>query len=93
MTEDDKLYKNQTVLIRIGGKEKVTKIKNGVQQGCILFLFPMLFNIHIEEVMKELRTEIKQGVRIDGETINTLRFADDIAFCAEMEDDLTKHFS
>lgn len=38
--------------------------------------------------MKEFRTEVKHGVRIDGETINALRFGDDIAFCTETEDDL-----
>lgn len=80
------LYKNQTLLIRIDGKEEIAKIKKGVRQGCNLS--PMLFNLYIEEVMKELRIEVKQGVRIGGETINVLRFADDIAFCAEIEDDL-----
>lgn len=80
------LYKNQTLLIRIDGKEEIAKIKNGVRQGCNLS--PMLFNLYIEEVMKELRIEVKQGVRIGGETINALRFADDIAFCAETENDL-----
>jgi len=79
------LYENQTLLIRIDGKEEVAKIKKGVRQGCNLP--PMLFNLYIEEVMKELRIEVKQGV---GETINALRFADDIAFCAETEDDLRK---
>jgi len=39
-------------------------------------------------MMKELRMKVTQGVRIGGETINTLRFADDIAFCAETEEDL-----
>lgn len=38
--------------------------------------------------MKELRTEVKHTVRIGRETINTLRSADNIAFCKEMEDDL-----
>lgn len=31
---------------------------------------------------------MKQGVRICGETINALRFAVDIAFCAETKGDL-----
>lgn len=48
----------------------------------------MLFNLNIERVMKELRIKVKQGVRIGGQTINALRFADDIAFCTETEDDL-----
>ncbi|KAF0765853.1 craniofacial development protein 2-like [Aphis craccivora] len=50
----------------------------------------MLFNLYIEKVMKELRIEVKQGVRIGGKTINALRFADDIVFCTEIEDDLQK---
>lgn len=37
--------------------------------------------------MKELRIQEKQKVKIDGKTINTLKFSDDTAFCAEMEDD------
>jgi len=47
----------------------------------------MQFNLYIEEVMEELRIEVKQGVRIGGETINAIRFAEDIAFCTETEDD------
>jgi hypothetical protein len=50
----------------------------------------MLFNLYIEEVMKELRIEAKQGVRIDRGTINPLRFVNDITFCAETENDLQK---
>lgn len=42
----------------------------------------MLFNLYIEEVMKELRIEVKHGIKIDRETINALRLSDDIAFCA-----------
>lgn len=38
--------------------------------------------------MKALRTEVKHGVRIGRETINTLKFADNIGFYAEIEDDL-----
>lgn len=66
--------------------EKRKKIKKNVQRACILP--PKLFILYIENVMKDLRTEVKYGVRIDGETINALRFADDIAFCAETDDDL-----
>jgi hypothetical protein len=38
--------------------------------------------------MKELKMKVTQGIRIGGETINALRFTDDIAFCAETEEDL-----
>lgn len=37
---------------------------------------------------KELRMKVTQGVRIGGVTMNALRFADDIAFCTETEEDL-----
>ncbi|CAI6343800.1 unnamed protein product [Macrosiphum euphorbiae] len=80
------MYKSQTVIIQIDGKEQEAKIKKGVRQGCILS--PMLFNLYIEEAMKELREEIQKGVRIGGTMVTALRFADDIAFCAEREDDL-----
>ncbi|VVC26495.1 Reverse transcriptase domain [Cinara cedri] len=80
------MYKSQTVLIRIDGKEQEAKIKKGVRQGCILSR--MLFNLYIEEAMKELRAEIQKRVRIGRKMFTALRFADDIAFCAENEDDL-----
>lgn len=38
--------------------------------------------------MKELGMKLTREVRIGGETINALRLADDIAFCAETEEDL-----
>lgn len=58
-------------------KKEEPQIKNGKWQGCILS--SMLFNLYIEEILKELRMEVKQGVRI-GEETNTLRFADEIDF-------------
>lgn len=48
----------------------------------------MLFNFYMKEMIKELKMKVTQEVRIGGETINTLRFADDITFCAETEEDL-----
>jgi len=43
----------------------------------------MLINIYIEEMMGKLRMKVKQGIKLGCETINSLRFVDDIAFCAE----------
>lgn len=73
------LYKNQTVLIDINGKENVAKIKRSVRQGCILS--HVLFYQYFEEMMKELIMKVKQGVRID-----VLGFVDDIAFCVKTEE-------
>lgn len=51
-------------------------------------LSPMVFNLYIEEAMKELKTEIQEGVRIGGQTITAIRFTDDIVFYAEKEENL-----
>lgn len=80
------MYKSQTVVIQIDGKEQEAKIKKGVRQGCILS--SMLLKLYIEEAMKELRSEIQKGIRIGGTMVTYLRFADDIASCTEKEDDL-----
>lgn len=48
----------------------------------------MLFNIYNEEAMKELKSEIQKGVQIGGVMITILRFADNIVFCEEKEEDL-----
>jgi len=47
----------------------------------------MLFNLYIEEAIKELRAEIQKGVRIGGEMVSVLRFVDNIALCAENEEE------
>jgi len=58
------MYKSQTILIKIDGKEQEAKIKKGVRQGCTCRRYYLTFNI--EEAMKELREKIQQGVRIGG---------------------------
>jgi hypothetical protein len=83
------MYKSQTVIIQIDGKEQEAKIKKGVRQGCILSL--MLFNLYIKKAMEELRAEIQKGVRIGGTMVTALRFSADIAFCAEKEDNHAKY--
>ena len=78
------LYKNQTALI---GKEQMTaKIGKGVRQGCSLS--PLLFNIYVEEAMKEFSAKCTHGIKINGELYQTIRFADDIALIAESEETL-----
>lgn len=46
------LYKNQMIQIQLDGIEKVEIISKEVRLGCILS--PLLFNIYIEEVIKEI---------------------------------------
>lgn len=79
-------FTKTTVLVLTDRKEEKAKIKKGVWQGHTLW--PMLFSLYCEDVVKELKTEVKHWVRIRGETITAFRFADYITFCAKTEDDL-----
>lgn len=81
------LYKNRTLLVRTDGKEEEVRIKKGVRQDCNLSSAE-LFNLYIEKVMEDLSIKVEQGVKTGGETINALRFADGVAFCAETEESL-----
>jgi exonuclease III len=80
------LYKEQRVIVRIGNKEsKKTELGRGVRQGCCLS--PILFNIYLEEMIREIEMKMK-GVKIGGRTVSCVRFADDMAVLAEDQEDL-----
>ena len=80
------LYKDQVAIIRVEDQERQASIKKGVRQGCSLS--PLLFNMYVEEAMKKLKEEFAGGVKIQGEEIKMLRFADDIILLAEREEEL-----
>ena len=51
------LYVNSLACVRVKGCENEGfRIENGVRQGCIMF--PWLFNVYIDAVMKEVKMEI-----------------------------------
>lgn len=79
------LYKNQTTLIDVNGSKREAVIRQGVRQGCPLS--PYLFNVYIESAMRELKEETR-GVKVNGEQIHSIRFADDIVLMTESERDL-----
>ena len=56
------LYQNQIATIIIGDEEREAKIKKGVRQGCVLS--PMIFNLYIEEAIKEFKYKIDTGMEI-----------------------------
>jgi len=49
-------------------------IGRGVWQGCPLS--PILFNIYIEEMMREAMEEMTKGVNVGKQLTKALRFAD-----------------
>lgn len=63
------------------------KIAKGVRQG--YNLSPLLFNLYIEDTLKEVRKENIEAVKIRGILVQMLRFADDIAEVRESEEDIT----
>ena len=81
------LYWEQEAAVRIGGEHSQYKpIKRGVRQGCVMS--PDLFNFYSENILRNL--DNSAGLRVNGETINNIRYADDTVLIAESETDLQK---
>ena len=60
--------------------------KKGVQQGCLLS--PCLFNLYIEQVVRNARlAEIQAGIKIGRRNTNLI-FADDTTLMAESKEEL-----
>ena len=63
------------------------QIGKGVHQGRILS--PCLFNLYAEYIMRNTGLgKAQAGIKIAGRNINNLRYADDITFMAEREEEL-----
>ena len=63
------------------------KIRNEIQQGCILS--PCLFNLYAEYIMQNAGLdEAQAGIKIAGKNLNNLRYADDTTFMEESEEEL-----
>jgi len=79
-------YNEQTATVRTEcGDTDEFAIGKGVRQGCILS--PTLFNLYVEKIMRGAgMEESEEGVRIGGNLINNLRYADDTTLAAESED-------
>ena len=81
------LYWYQTASVKTDeGLTASFPIKRGVRQGCVLS--PPLFNVYTEQIFRNV--EDMPGVKIAGEYINNLRYADDTVLIAESEEELQK---
>ena len=82
------MLSSQEATVRTGhGKTDWFQIGKGVRQGCILS--PCLFNFYAEYIMRNAGLEEAQaGIKIAGRNINNLRYADNITFMAESEEEL-----
>jgi len=82
------LYAGQEATVRTGhGTTDWFQIGKGVRQGCILS--PCLFNLYAEYIMRNTGLEEAQAeIKISGRNINNFRYADDITFMAESEEEL-----
>ena len=72
------LYAGQEATVRTWyGAMNWFQIRKGVHQGCILS--PCLFNLCAEYITQNAGLdEVQAGIKIAGENINNLRYADDI---------------
>ncbi|GFO07610.1 endonuclease-reverse transcriptase [Plakobranchus ocellatus] len=81
------MYWEQTAAMRVENKTSTFQdIKRGLRQGCVLF--PDLFFFYSEIIMRNL--ENHPGIKVGGQNINNLRYADDTVLIAENKEDLQK---
>jgi len=69
-----KLYRKQLAKVKVAGTlSEWFHVKKGVRQGCVLF--PYLFNILAEMVMRETVDGFQGGLQIGGPMITSMRYA------------------
>ena len=79
------LYAGQEATVRTGhGTTDWFQIGKRVCQGCILS--PCLFNLYAEYIMRNaVLEETQAGIKIAGENVDNLRYADNTTLMAEMK--------
>ena len=81
----DRTGPDSSVTVHLHKESEKIRIKRGVIQGDTIS--PKLFTATLESIFRRLNWENK-GVKIDGNCISNLRFADDIFICTETPQEL-----
>ena len=79
------IYTDSSVIVHLHKESEKIRIKRGVRLGDTIS--PKLFTATFESIFRRLNWENK-GVKIDGEFLSNLRFADDIFLCTETPQEL-----
>ena len=82
------LYMIQETVVRIAGGESDSGIiGRGVRQGIAgeSPLSPLLFSIYAEMMMKNALQNVEEGIRVGGELIKDMKYADDQGMVANTE--------
>ncbi len=79
------IYTDSSVRVHLHKESEKIRIKRGVRQGDTIS--PKLFTATLETIFRRLNWKNK-GVKIDGEFLSNLRFADDIFICRETPQEL-----
>lgn len=83
------LYWDQSAVVKYNNiTTEPATIQKGVRQGCILS--PMLFNLYSERIFEEAVRDTSDGIKINGITLNNLRYADDTAVIADSPEALQR---
>ena len=76
------LYEGGKACVKVGQSEtEMFDVQKGVRQGCTLS--PWLFNVFVDEVVKEVMREFVSGVKLSNRGVEVLMFVDDMAESAE----------
>jgi len=84
------LYENSKACVIVQGKESDWfKVGQGVRQGCTMS--PWLFNIFMDNIVREAKQRFDGGVEMELGTIQLLLFADDLMLVAERDEDAERN--
>jgi endonuclease/exonuclease/phosphatase family metal-dependent hydrolase len=81
------LYMRQEVMIKVDSEmSEAGTIGRGVRQGCLMS--PLLFSLYVEAMMNECLENSENGIKVGGQWIQDVRFADDQAMVDSTEEGL-----